>query len=242
MMTGALPRECGIVENEITMKASEIKQETMETNLREASVVQENEETSPTVLSNEGEISRDDLEISSEGQDQKEGFPRYDLIITSERAGYRPPVAGVGAIVRQLAFRGFANPVDEAIAETWSEIYFEPGPAAHEMFIEKAYSQPEPVFHELVFKFTEKPFFCEDISTPQRPLYFAIIIYGARFKSTIGAFKKLFLDTLNLKIMVDVREPKTIPEHRVVSEDEKPIEKKKHERGNGMAGSAVIEV
>ena len=101
-------------------------------------------------------------EMSSPSEDKPvSSIPRYDLIITSERAGYRPSKAGVGAIVRQLAFRGFANPVDEAVAETWAEIYFEPGPSSHEMFIEKSYSQPEPVFNELVFKFTEKPFFFE---------------------------------------------------------------------------------
>lgn len=224
------------------MAINELKQETLETNFRPQSGERTDEETSPSVLSNETDISRDNMDLSPKNEEVKEGFPRYDIIITSERAGYRPSNSGVGAIVRQLAFRGFANPIDEAVAETWTEIYFEPGPAAHEMFIEKSYPYPEPVFHELVFKFTEKPFFCADTSTPQRPLYFAIEIYGSRFNTPIGAFKKLFLDTLNLKIAVDVRSPQPIPEHKVVSEDEKPVEKKKHERSNGMAGSAVYEV
>ena len=171
-----------------------------------------------------------------------ESFPRFDLVITSERAGYRPSKAGVSAMVQQLAFRGFANPTEEAVAETWAEIYFTPSHASHEIFSERAYTQSEPVFHELVFKFTEKPFYCDFSETPNRPLYFAIEIYGSRFKSTVGAFKKLFLDTLNLHVVEYVREAQEIPTHKIVPEDEKPIEKKKHERGNGIAGTAVIEL
>ena len=181
-------------------------------------------------------------EINEKQTETTESFPRFDLFITSERAGYRPPKAAVAAMVQQLAFRGFASPVEEAVAETWAEIYFTPSHASHEMFIERAYTQPEPVFHELVFKFTEKPFYCDYTDTPQRPLYFAIEIYGCRFKSTIGAFKKLFLDTLNLHVVEHIREAQAIPEHKIVPEDEKPVEKKKHERGNGIAGTAVVEM
>ena len=214
---------------------------TDENNYQDTSELDPAQDTASTETADQSNIFNPAPE-SEEKPETVPSIPRYDLIITSERAGYRPPKAGVGAIVRQLAFRGFASPVEEAIAETWTEIYFEPGPASHEMFIEKSYSQPEPVFNELVFKFTEKPFFCEETANPKRPLYFAIIIYGCRFNTTIGAFKKLFLDTLNLKITVDVRDAQPIPEHKTVPEDEKPVEKKKHERGNGVAGTAVVEV
>ena len=169
-------------------------------------------------------------------------IPRYDLIITSERAGYRPPKAAVYSMVRMLALRGFANPVDEAVAETWTEIYFEPGPAAHEIFIERSYSSKAPVYHEIHLKFTEKPFFCDYTDTPNRPLYFAIEIYGSRFNVTTGAFKKLFLDALNLRVTVNSKKAGEIPEHKVVSEEEKPIEKKKNSHGNGVAGTAVVEI
>ena len=172
---------------------------------------------------------------------ENEKIQRYDLMITSERAGYKPPKYGVVAIVQQLAYRGFASPVDEAIAETWTEIYFEPGPAAHEIFLEKNYTDEAPVFHELRLRFSAKPFFCDYSQTPKRPLYFAIEILGSRFKAPIGAFRKLFLDALNLRIATDFHDAEPIPPRKEVPEDEKPFEKKKHERGAGLAGTDVEE-
>ena len=173
---------------------------------------------------------------------ENDGIHRYDITITSERAGYKPPRAGVVSMVQQLAYRGFASPVDEAVAETWTEIYFEPGPAAHEIFLEKNYSEDAPVFHELRLKFCDKPFFCDYSETPKRPLYFAIEILGSRFKTPIGAFRKLFLDALNLRITSSAHDAEPIPARKIVPEDEKPFEKKKHERGAGIAGTEVTEV
>ena len=172
---------------------------------------------------------------------ENEIIKRYDLMITSERAGYKPPKYGVVSMVQQLAYRGFASPVDEAIAETWTEIYFEPGPAAHEIFLEKNYTDEAPVFHELRLRFSDKPFFCDYSQNPKRPLYFAIEILGSRFKSPIGAFRKLFLDALNLRIATDFHDAEPIPPRKEVPEDEKPFEKKKHERGAGLAGTDVEE-
>ena len=173
---------------------------------------------------------------------ENERIHRYDIMITSERPGYRPPKAAVYAIVSQLALRGLASPVDEAIAETWTEIYFEPGPTAHEIFLEKGYSDDAPVYHEIVMRFADKMYFCDYSETPQRPLYWSIEIRGARFTTPIGAFKKLFLDAINLRITTAYRDAQPIPPHKVVPEDEKPIEKKKRERGSGIAGTDVEEM
>ena len=171
-----------------------------------------------------------------------DGIARYDVMITSERAGYRPPKAAVMAMVQQLAFRGLASPVEEAIAETWAEIYLSPGVSSHEIFIEKAYTSEAPVYHEAVMKFAEKPFFCEYSETPHRPLYWCIEFRGSRFAQPLGSFRKLFMDALNLRVSVSVRDAAPIPPHRVVPEDELPVEKKKHERGAGRAGCEVQEV
>ena len=173
---------------------------------------------------------------------ENERIHRYDIMITSERPGYRPPKAAVYAIVSQLALRGLASPVDEAIAETWTEIYFEPGPTAHEIFLEKGYSDDAPVYHEIVMRFADKMYFCDYSETPQRPLYWSIEIRGARFTTPIGAFKKLFLDAINLRITTAYRDAQPIPPHKVVPEDEKPTEKKKRERGSGIAGTDVEEM
>ena len=173
---------------------------------------------------------------------ENERIHRYDVVITSERAGYKPPKAALAAMVQQLAFRGFAAPVDEAIAEKWTEVYFEPGPSAHEMFIEKSYTSDEPVYKELVLRVSDKPFFCDFSPTPKRPLYWSIELYGSRFVDPIGAFRKLFLDAFNLRIAVCSTDAGPVPEHKTVSEEELPIEKKKRERGLGIAGTDVEEM
>ena len=173
---------------------------------------------------------------------ENERVARYDVMITSERPGYKPPKVAFGTMVQQLAFRGFANPVDEAVAETWVEVYFEPGPAAHEVFLEKEYSSEEPVFHELVLRVQDKPFFCDYTDTPNRPLYWCIEFRGSRFRNPLGAFRKLFLDAFSLRIAVNSRDAQPAPEHRVVPEDELPLEKKKRERGAGLAGTDVEEM
>lgn len=173
---------------------------------------------------------------------ENERVVRYDIMITSERAGYRPPKAAIAAVVQQLAFRGFASPVDEAIAETWTEIYFEPGPAAHEIFLEKEYDDSIPVYREIMMRFCDKPFTCDYSDTPQRPLYWGIEIRGARFTNPLGSFRKLFLDAINLRIAVAVRPAQPLPPHLVVPDDEKPVDKKKRERGRGLAGTEVEEV
>lgn len=195
--------------------------------------------TAPTAVeTSPGETTEEDQPDVAEN----ERVVRYDIMITSERAGYRPPKAAIAAVVQQLAFRGFASPVDEAIAETWTEIYFEPGPAAHEIFLEKEYDDSIPVYREIMMRFCDKPFTCDYSDTPQRPLYWGIEIRGARFTNPLGSFRKLFLDAINLRIAVAVRPAQPLPPHLVVPDDEKPVDKKKRERGRGLAGTEVEEV
>lgn len=171
-----------------------------------------------------------------------ERIQRYDVVITSERPGYKPPKTAFAAMVQQLAFRGFGNPVDEAIAETWTDVYFEPGPAAHEIFIEKEYSSEEPVFDEIILRVQDKPFYCDFSQTPGRPLYWSIEIRGSRFTSPLGAFRKLFFDAFNLRIAVDTCDARPKEAHRVVPKEELPPEKKKRERSSGLAGIEVEEL
>ena len=166
----------------------------------------------------------------------------YDVMITTQSAGYRPAKRAIYEMVQQLAFRCFASPVDEAVAETWTEIYFEPGPAAHEIFLEKSYVDDAPVFREMVLKFSEKPFYCDYSETPKRPLYWAIEVLGCRFREPLGAFRKLFLDSWNLRLTVSSTQEREAQPHKVVPADEMPVEKKKKERGRGLAGTEVEEV
>ena len=168
--------------------------------------------------------------------------PRYDIMITSERPGYKPPKAAFAAMVNQLAYRQFCVPVEEAVAEKWVEVYFQPGVAAHEIFLEKAYSSNIEVFKEICLKCADKAFTCEYSKTPLRPLYWAIEIRGCRYKDVLGSFRKIFQDAFNLRIEIAVRDFTALPEHRSVPVEELPPEKKKHEKGLGLVGTNVEEM
>ena len=168
--------------------------------------------------------------------------PRYDIMITSERPGYKPPKAAFAAMVNQLAYRQFCAPVEEAVAETWVEVYFQPSVAAHEIFIEKAYNSDIEVFKEICLKASDKAFTCEYSKTPLRPLYWAIEIRGCRYKDVLGSFRKIFQAAFNLRIETAVRDFTALPEHRTVPVEEIPPEKKKHEKGLGLVGTNVEEM
>ncbi len=167
--------------------------------------------------------------------------PRYDVLVVSERAGYRAPNAAIRSMVHTLAFRGFANPVDEAIAQRWVEIYLEPGPAAHELFHEFVYHGPQPIFYDAVLRFEEEAFFA-DYGPTKVPLHWALEFRGCLFKEPLGPFRKVLLESLNLRAAVFHRPHQgPLPPHREVSEEEKPVEKKRRERGAGLVGTEVDE-
>lgn len=189
-----------------------------------------------------GEKSKEERDSVLEVEQEKpKAKKRYDVLLVSERGGYKPSRSAIGTMVHQLAYRGFAAPVEEAIAEKWLEIYFEPSVSAHEVFWEKAYTSGEEVFEELVLRVEDKAFFAEygDIKAP---LYWSIEFRNCLFEEPLGHFKKLFLEALNLRLHVVSREHKGLPPHRVVAEDEVVVEKKRRERGAGLAGTHVEEL
>ena len=238
-----MPREKAPKEEEKKAPRRRTKKSAEEAAVEEKSAAPKQKAEKKVVVVSEPAEPEKPVEVKDEPDvPENEKIPRYDVIITSERAGYKPPKVAFGGMVQQIAFRGFAQPVDEAIAESWVEVYFDPAYAAHEIFLEKGYTSDEPVFKELVLRVQDKPFFCDFSSTPKRPLYWSIEIRGSRFKDPIGAFKKLFLEAFNVRVTVDYCDARPIPPHREVPEDEKPIEKKKRERGAGIAGTEVEEV
>ena len=200
------------------------------------------ENTNETIMENPEIIEQDtpQTEETNNNVDEK-SLPRYDVMITAQNAGYRAPRVAIGNMVQMLAFRGIASPVDEAIAENWIEIYFEPGVSSHEIFLPKQYDGPHPVFYEALLRFETDPFHAEYGKT-ETPLYWCLEFRGCLFKEPLGPFRKLLSDTLNLRPEVHTRPHTKLPPHREVSEDEMPIEKLKTARGPGLAGTDVEEV
>lgn len=170
-----------------------------------------------------------------------EDAQRYDVLVIPSNAGFRAAGNAIRSVVMSLNFRGFAKPVEEAIASDWAEIYCEPGPAAHEVFYERAYTGPEPVFKECVVYAGNEP--AELDYGPPRPVYFMIEFRGCVYKEPLGPFRKLLMDSVNFRASVHVREHAGLKPHRTVADDEAPGEpaKKKRERGPGLAGTEVEE-
>ncbi len=173
--------------------------------------------------------------------EKKAKTPRYDVMITGG-PGYKAPNDAIRSVIMMLAFRGFAKPTDEAIAEDWLEVYMEPGVSASEVFFKTAYNGPQPVFYEAIVRAGQEPMTAEYGPTGT-PLYFMIEFRGCIFKEPLGPFRKILLDSLHLRANVHVREHAGLPSHKVVPEDEAPIDKKKHKReiGPGLVGSKVDE-
>ena len=168
-------------------------------------------------------------------------IPRYDVLILSHDTSLRMPDGAAASLLRYMAATQLALPKEEAVAETWSEVYCEPGPASHEIFIKGSYTDPEPVFLELAMRFGKAP---AEVDTGEGPLQvaFFIEIRGARFKEPGGSFRKRLRDLLYIQPQVFARAHEALPPHREVPEGEEPTDKrKKPGAGGGLAGTRVEE-
>lgn len=167
--------------------------------------------------------------------------PRYDVMIVPSSPGFKAATNLIRTMVSTLAFRGFATPVDEAVAKDWVEIYMEPGPAAHEVFHKTGYSGPQPVFHEAIFRAGDQPAELE-YGPKAVPVYVYLEFRGCVFKEPLGPFRKLLLNALHLRAVVHFREHTALPPHKNINDGDEPVDvEKKKERGPGTVGSDVQE-
>ena len=171
-----------------------------------------------------------------------EPTPRYDVMIVATNPGYRAADGTLRSLVSTLAFRGFAKPVDEALHKEWLEIYFEPGPAASEVFHKTAYEGPQPVFHEAMLRASDEAFAPEYGPTSQS-FHLMLEFRGCVFKEPLGPFRKLLLEAVHIRPKVYFRPHESLPPHKTVNEEDQPEDprKKKRERGPGLAGTEVDE-
>lgn len=166
---------------------------------------------------------------------------RYDVLIVPNNPNQRFAPGLGGSLVRYLAARRIAIPTEEAVAETWAEVYCEPGASAHEPFVRGAYASDVPIYHEACVRFGSKR--AELEGYPVAP-YFYVEFRGCIFKEPLGQFRKQFVDLMQVRPKVLVRPHEALPPHAEVSEEEQPIERKKvwEREGNvGKAGTGVEE-
>ena len=169
------------------------------------------------------------------------GQQRYDILLVPEDLNSRISPGMGEAILRNLCVGRVVRPVDEAIADTWVEVYMEPGPSAHEPFLVGANTAEEAIFKEAVVRFGTKP-----VTLPygeeKTEVTFYLEFRGCLFKDVLGPFKQRFQDVMYKRPTIYEREHTGLPEHLTVPEGEEPKEKKKRS-GNlgGQAGTRIEE-
>ena len=165
---------------------------------------------------------------------------RYDILIVPHNRALKLANGAGGSLIRFMAVTRLAMPTDEAVAETWAEVYCAPGPASHEIFVKGAYTDDAPVFEEMRIRFGKKPI--DPGYEGSGPVYCCIEIRGAAFESPLGSFRRRIQEMLYFRPVVLSRPASGEPfEHLEVPEDEQPKEKKKKGSDIGRAGTSVEE-
>ena len=163
---------------------------------------------------------------------------RYDILLCCPSMKLAPKAAE--AALRNLLVTKIGNPVAEAVAEEWAEVYCEAGPAAHDAFVKGGYTGELPVFHELTFRLGMKtaaaPFGVD------KDLNFWIHMQGALFDACTGRFLKKIHDIILKQPTVFVRPHDGVAERREVPEDEIPKSKRrKRTTDQGMRAGTRVE-
>ena len=163
---------------------------------------------------------------------------RYDILLCCPSMKLAPKAAE--AALRNILITKIGNPVEEAVAEEWVEIYCESGPAAHEAFVKAGYDGPTPVFHELTIRFglqsEQAPF------GPDKALNFWIHFQGALFDTCTGRFLKKLNDIIYTQPAIFTQTHTGIIERREVPEDELPkSNRRKRTTDQGMRAGTRVE-
>jgi hypothetical protein len=146
---------------------------------------------------------------------------RHDLLLVPTDGGHVLPDAAARSLLRQLATLQLAVPVDEAIAATWVEVYLQPGPAAHLVFVEGPAPEGAPPFLEGVFRFSE-------MRTPPpfgdgAPCAVSLELRGAAFPDVLGTFRQRIAEVLGMRLSLYRRPHASLPPHREVPESERRV-------------------
>ena len=163
---------------------------------------------------------------------------RFDILLCCPAMKLAPKAAE--AALRNILITKIANPVAEAVAEEWVEVYCEAGPAAHEAFVKGGYGGETPVFHELTFRLGMKtapaPFGLD------KSLNFWIHIQGALFDACVGRFLKKLHEITLVQPTVYVRPHTDVTARREVPDDELPKSKRrKRTTDQGMRAGTRVE-
>jgi hypothetical protein len=142
---------------------------------------------------------------------------RHDLVLVGAGASFALADAAARGFLRNLATAQLAQPVDEAVAARWAEIYLAPGALAHAAFVKGA-APPEPVFLEAVLHFGDAP---EALPFGNVSAHFWLELRGALYAEPAPGFLRRFETELGAHPRILARPHAGLPPHRVVPEGER---------------------
>jgi hypothetical protein len=146
------------------------------------------------------------------------------------------------ALLRYLATTRIINLSDEAIADSWREVYGRPGPAAHDAFVRSgSYSESYEPFVGFTIRFGQKPTVL-GYGPQTDEVCFFVEFEGAAFPEMIGRFRIKVGEILSFTPDVVSRVHTERRPKATVGEDEAPKDRRlKRQFGGGPAGTRVEE-
>jgi len=166
----------------------------------------------------------------------------FDVILVPADRSRQIPPQMARAIVNYLAASGIATPTDEAVAETWVEVYCRPGAAAHDAFVKGGLTGDAPAYLEAVLRFGTRPFEVPHDPTG-RQAFVGLEFRGCRWAEPGGEFRIRLADLFGLRLESFARVHEALPSHREVPEDEVPKAKEPRKgRAPGGVGIGVEEL
>ena len=167
--------------------------------------------------------------------------PRYDILIVSDKPHYQLAPRGAESLIRFLVGKRWVCGGEEAIAETWAEIYLAPGPYAQEIFTKEGPpAEGVPVFHELAVRVGNRA--VPAPGYPSESVFFYIELRGCLYKEPLGPFRRNLKEFLQFRPVVHTRPHEGLPPHTEVPEDELPKEREKAPPLGGTVGTRVEEL
>ena len=170
-----------------------------------------------------------------------ETIPRWDILVAPHDLGLRVPVGMGQSVIMWLAGHRYVRPYDEAVADTWAEVYMKPDAAAHDIFTKGVADSDEPAFLEMMYRFGTKridmPY-----GVPGAQIATYLEIRGARYAEPLGRFRSKLAEVMKVRPQIYVREHEALPPHLEVPPGEEPKNRRlERNPGGGLAGTRVEE-
>ena len=165
---------------------------------------------------------------------------RHDLLLVPTDGGHVLPDAAARSLLRQLATLQLAVPTDEAVAARWVEIYLQPGPAAHLVFVEGPAPDDEAAFLEGVFRFADERTPLPFGDGP--PVAVSLELRGAAFPDVLGTFRQRVAEALGMRLALHRRPHESLPPHREVPEAERRVVPEKAPKAASTRGAVGVRI